>query len=372
MRRPSWTLALITIAACSAQGTGPRAPGDGGADAALAARQDAWGPPPDEATEAYARGDADASPSRGAGSWDGGEAEPCATLDPFPAPLRSDEGLAAVGEGRLRWAARDGNELTAFTYRPESFEPTTGPILFVIHGAGRNAEGYLRAFREMLERHGALGLAPEWPDSLYPGSEDFNFGVGTEGRVRGGTYDASEWRDPSDYTMSEVEHLFESVRAALASARCDYRIYGHSAGGQFVHRFLTFRPDARVSHAVAANPGWYTLPSAGTGSDRNFYVPYGLQGSPPDPTRLRRLFGQRLTVLLGEDDTSEDDPSLRRNDQANAQGPHRFARGMFYFATGMREASSASLPFEWTLDTVPGVGHSNSRMAPAAEDHLFP
>jgi pimeloyl-ACP methyl ester carboxylesterase len=291
--------------------------------------------------------------------------------DPAPATLSDEAALFETGTGRIEWGARDGNTLAAFVHRPADFDPISGPILFVIHGAERNADGYLAAFTEMLDRHAALGIAPEWPTELYSSSESFNFGVGTDGSPRGGTYDASEWRDPIDYTMSEVEHLFEAVRAALGSTACDYRIYGHSAGGQFVHRFLTFRPDARVRRAVAANAGWYTLPSNGGGDDENFFVPYGLEGAPPDPDRQRALFAHRLVVLLGEDDVDTMDPDLRRTTEADAQGPHRFARGNFYFETARAEAETIGVPFEWSLATVPGVGHSNSRMAPASESHLF-
>lgn len=209
----------------------------------------------------------------------------CARTDPFPAPLSQEAALLVSGTARIEFTARDGNQLGAYVHRAANFDPNGGRILFVIHGSGRDAEGYLRAFDDIIERQDALGIAPEWPQDLYPTSELFNLGVGRDGEVGGQPYDPQEWRDPSEYTLSEVEHLFEAVKATLGSSACDYRIYGHSAGAQFVHRLLTFRPDARVARAVVANAGWYTLASEGDQS-ANYYVPYGLVGAPPDATRL--------------------------------------------------------------------------------------
>ncbi|MDQ3035291.1 MAG: hypothetical protein M3Y87_23000, partial [Myxococcota bacterium] len=293
----------------------------------------------------------------------------CRVADPFPATLENAVSLADA-RGVLRFVARDGNVLTAYTHRSATFDAETGPILFVMHGAGRNASGYLGAWRDAVERAGALAIAPELPVALYPTSEDYNLGVGTAGTPSSSTYDPADWRDPNDYSLSEIEHLFEAVRAELGSTRCRYLIYGHSAGGQFVHRLLTFRPDARVARAVAANSGWYTLPSVGDGSDRNFRMPYGLQGAPPDPARLAAMFSHELIVLLGEDDL-ERDADLRTTSQADAQGANRFERGHFYFATAEREALAAGVSLRWMLDTVPGVGHSNGGMSPAAAEHLF-
>ena len=45
---------------------------------------------------------------------------------------------------------------------------------------------------------------------------------------------------------------FVTVKAATGNRSERYHLYGHSAGAQFVHRFLYFMPDARVAKAVAA------------------------------------------------------------------------------------------------------------------------
>lgn len=300
----------------------------------------------------------------------GGPPDPaCATIDPFPSTLQNPEVLDDR-RGELRFVARDGKVLTAFTHRSESFDGANGPILFVIHGAGRNAEGYLNAWRDAVDAAGALAIAPRFPKDLYPTSESFNLGVGTDGTPRSSTYEAADWRAPSDYTLSEIEHLFEAVRDATGNTRCRYLVYGHSAGGQFVHRLVTFRPDARIERAVAANAGWYTLPTSGESADPNLRMPYGLTGAPPDPTRLPRMFAQKLVVLLGEDDV-ERDSDLRKTAQADAQGANRFERGTFYFATAKQEAEALDVPLAWVRDTVPGVAHSNKGMSARAAEHLF-
>src|SRR5690606_5730164 len=100
----------------------------------------------------------------------------------------------------IQFAARDGNTLTAYTQRSESFDARTGPIVFIMHGAGRNANGYLNRWRDRVDEHGALALAIEFPTALYAGSEAYNLGVGTDGTPGGGDYDPDAWRDPADFT----------------------------------------------------------------------------------------------------------------------------------------------------------------------------
>ncbi len=144
-----------------------------------------------------------------------------------------------------------------------------------------------------------------------------------------------------------------------------YSIYGHSAGAQFVHRYLYFMPEARVDRAVAANAGWWTLP------DLKVDFPYGLRGSSINESGLKALLQRPLVVLLGTADTDPNHANLRRTPEAMAQGAYRFARGQYFYAAGQRQAKALGVPLAWKLETATGVGHVDKDMAPYAVDILF-
>lgn len=302
-----------------------------------------------------------------------GQVNDCKIVDPFPATLIDTSGLRAR-HGSIRFKGRDGNTITAFTYRGTGFNGN-GPILFVMHGSGRTAESYLNAFKPIAERHSALAIAPMFDKTYYPTSETYTLGVGASGKgtPSGSVYQAEEWRAPEDYLYSEIEHLFEALKRELKSSQCNYRIFGHSAGGQFTHRLLTFRPDARVFRAVAANSGWYTLPINGGTANRNYYMPYGLQGSPVSGNDLKQAFSRELVVLLGSEDTATaaEDPNVRGSTKANAQGPNRLERGQFYFDFAKSQANALGATFSWLTDTVLGAGHDKDEVAASAGWYLF-
>ena len=293
----------------------------------------------------------------------------CERRDPYPAILTGAETLTQRA-GSIRFVARDDNTLTATTYRATGFDEATGPIVFVLHGARRDAQAYLAAIAPYAERAGALAIAPEFPERLYPNSEDYTLGLGVNGPPSGGTYDAGEWRPESDTTFMELEHLFEAIKGALpgAGSRCDYLVFGHSAGAQFTHRLLLFHPTARVRRAVAANAGWYTLPVSSAG-DPNTEMPYGLTGSPVGSKDVTQALSRELIVLLGQADTAtaDEDPDLRGTDEAQAQGTNRLERGRHFMATveGLGE------PHRWTQSEVPGAAHNVTQMAGSAAWWLF-
>lgn len=229
---------------------------------------------------------------------------------------------------------------------------TNARVIVVMHGQSRRAEAYRNSWTVAAARAGAILIAPEFSEALYPGTNAYNLGnVGREPQSR--------------WSYSVIEPLFDFVRADTGNRTDRYFLYGHSAGAQFVHRFLLLVPSHRVARAVAANAGWYTAPEIEVG------FPYGLRNSPITDVAVRGALGMRLTVLLGENDTNPNDTDLRHTAGADRQGLHRFARGQFFYRAGLRTARLLGTPFGWNLVTVPGVAHSNSAMVPAAAQALF-
>ena len=66
-----------------------------------------------------------------------------------------------------------------------------------------------------------------------------------------------------------------------------YHVFGHSAGGQFAHRFLMFKPNSRLDKMVASGSGWYTVPNL------DFNFPYGFKKSPLESLFLNNLFEKK-------------------------------------------------------------------------------
>jgi hypothetical protein len=291
--------------------------------------------------------------------------------DPRPARWLDDSGLLAGGFGRVRFEARDGNELTALVYRARSFDAETGPLWFVMHGASRETERYIEAAAPAAERYGALALAIDFAADLYPRQSDYTLGVTTRGSADAKAFADGRWRRPDDYVYSELEHVFAAARGALGGRQPGYYVFGHSAGAQFTHRLLTFLPEAHVLGAVAANAGWYTLPVGG--ADARHAMPYGLRGSPLERERPRKLFAAPFSILLGERDTATaaTDDLVRGTPEALAQGATRLERGRFYYATGREQAQAAGAPFRWRLAIAPRAGHDAAQVVGSAAFLLF-
>lgn len=261
------------------------------------------------------------------------------------------------GRSTLTFAQWAGPPLRVFLTVPDGLAPDR-PVVFVMHGQQRNADEYRDQWHELAVRHDFLLVVPEFSRADFPGAPGYNLGnVRTE---RGDAVPRERW------SFSAIEPLFDVIRERHGLSAEHYSIYGHSAGSQFVHRFLMHLPEARVQKAVAANAGWYTL------LDFNLDWPYGLNGSAVSPAGLVRILGQELTILLGDQDTDRTEDSLRQTPEAAAQGPHRLARGYYFFASGRRAAAHRQVPIRWKLAEVKGVDHDNARMAPAAVQFLLP
>ena len=270
----------------------------------------------------------------------------------------SDSGPPRIDEGPGRFLYKDtvsGKSLWAWYYRPAGLTADS-PIVFVMHGVRRNANSYRNNWISFAEHHRFLIVAPEFSRDDFPGSWHYNLGnVMHRSDSDGGL--ASN--DRKYWSFLIVDRLFHKVRALTNSRRESFSLFGHSAGGQFVHRYMTFTGGQRVDLAIAANPGWYTMPL------RDERFPYGLGGTSISDAQVKTFFAQPMVVLLGEEDTLRT-RNLRQTPEADRQGANRLERGKTYFETAKQRAASTGAAFNWRLQTVPGVGHSNSRIAGSA------
>jgi poly(3-hydroxybutyrate) depolymerase len=245
----------------------------------------------------------------------------------------------------------DGPDLPVYCQLPDKVARDT-PVVFVMHGVNRDADRYRDEWADLARKHGFIAVVPQFSLTDFPGSRGYNTGYFTEEDGRP--------RPRGLWSFAAIEPLFDDVRKRFGTGVTRYSIYGHSAGAQFVHRFVLFMPEARIERAVAANAGWYTMP------DTRVEFPYGLAKTPIDDAALGAALGKPLTVLLGTADTDREDPDLRKTPEADAQGLTRYARGQAFFARGQAAAAASGAPFGWTRQDVPDIGHSNAGMAEAA------
>lgn len=230
------------------------------------------------------------------------------------------------------------------------------PVQIVMHGMGRNADGYRDHWKTLADQYGFIVLAPHFTDEEFPEIAYQQGNVKNED----GNFNAKE--SMTYPIVSEIFHFFKDHSDSRVKK---YSIYGHSAGGQFVHRYLLFNDTPEVDRAVAANSGWYTFPT-----DTIDY-PYGIGDSAGKiGTDIAAYYAKRLTILLGDADTLRQ-ASLRKTPEADAQGLNRFQRGEAFFAWCQADAARRGVPFNWEKAYVPGSGHSDGKMSVGAAKYLY-
>ncbi len=273
---------------------------------------------------------------------------------PAAAPARAgDCPELAAGSSQIEFSGWAGPKLPVYLHKPRAAKADSR-IVFVMHGVNRDGDRYRDEWRDLAEQHGLIVVVPTFGRKDFPTTESYNLG---------NIFDREGQRNPpSQWSFSAIEPLFDEIVCRLGGTQRGYALYGHSAGGQFVHRFVAFAEAPRLEAAVSANSGWYTMPS-----DAAF--PYGWGGAAAGLVSPRTAFRRPLTIMLGTADTDRADPNLRTTAEADAQGLTRLARGQAFFAAAQAQTDATSL-FGWRIAYAPGVGHDNGKMAPFAIPHL--
>ncbi|QCK15618.1 hypothetical protein [Mangrovivirga cuniculi] len=240
--------------------------------------------------------------------------------------------------------------IRVWTYKPEGWEDQD-KIVFVMHGGGRNADDYLDAWTEIAEENNLLVVAPEFENKFYKYTTN-DYQEGNLFTFFGTSNPKSEWA----YTV--VENIFDYIKSTNNITNERYYMFGHSAGGQFVHRMVILMPEARIETAVAANAGFYSFP------DESIEYPYGLKNTGISlENDLQKSYKKKLIVLLGELDNDPALGTFRTTELAMKQGGHRLERGSNFFKMNQELSNQYSWTFNWKIDTVSNVGHDYRKMS---------
>ena len=312
------------------------------------------------------------------------------------------------------WVALDANGSRARIYRTHALSSTHEKIehaVIVIHGQGRNADGY---FRHMLAAafladalQNTIVISPRFASHngkscldqldkqevgwICSGADSWRSG-GNQANVADPKLNSFDFMDAIISKLSDAK-AFPSLRSIV--------IAGHSAGGQYVNRYQfsnrmheKVMADRKIQISyVIGNPSSYTypdalrptraawptniaadspgyMPVAKPGTEAAFVAfndrknctafnhwPYGLENkvgfakSIPDEQLKQQLSARSATYLLGELDIL---PLYGFDDScaAMAQGPTRLARG-FAYAKFVSESFKAN----HKAMMVPACGH---------------
>jgi len=251
--------------------------------------------------------------------------------------------------------------LDVYCHIPENSDSST-PIVFLFHGNNRNANEYRNSLVAKANLYGFILLVPEFTTTQFPGGDGYNLGnVFTDGD----NPSASSLNNESEWAFSVIEPLFTYAIQNLNNQSSKYHIIGHSAGAQFAHRFLFFKPLARIDKMVASAAGWYTTLDLET----NF--PYGINASPLEDIDFSLLFSKQLTILVGSNDNDPNSSALRHNSIVDLQGLNRLDRAISFYNNAQSKAADLNVNFEWDFVINPNEDHNYLIAVSKASDIIF-
>lgn len=267
-----------------------------------------------------------------------------------------------------------------YYHKPLQFNEQT-KVLMVIPGAGRNGDSYRDAWVEESEKYNVLILSPMYDEDQYP-FEDYHFcglikdvnlgeafSLSTNSNqvhLKEEALSFSIQTNSDEWLFNDFDKVFDMVVSANGMIQTGYDIFGHSAGGQILHRMSIFQKTTKAKKIIAANSGFYTLP------DFETPMPFGIKDCGLNEDDLKSSFKRELILLVGEKDNEyETGGTLLRSNTVDKQGLHRLARGRYFFQFSQNIAKVKNQDFNWTMMVVPGVGHNHRFMGDAAGRLLY-
>jgi hypothetical protein len=242
-------------------------------------------------------------------------------------------------------------EIRLHAARPQDWSASC-PVLFVHHGVRRNGRDYRDYWLKHVDVGGFLAIAIEYPNETFPEYLWYNFG---NLHTKSGAANPRE-----EWTFGVGPRLFAALLDQGITTVPHHGLFGHSAGGQYVHRMLSLGYRETVVVAVTANAGTYAMP------DLAIDWPWGLGALGVTPDDLPALLAFPLTIMAGTEDIKTTGAHFPKGPKSMLQGPTRYARAHAYLRMAQAAAGACGVALAWELIDVPGVGHDGGRMSDAA------
>ncbi len=272
---------------------------------------------------------------------------------------KADNKQLERGEGMFTFQDPENKDLKPVDvhyYIPEDGNITTCPIIFVFQGNDRDYTYLMDTWGKDAKDKHYMVFIPQFNMKDYPLHLYQEVGVMDKKHT--------VLTPKNKTTASMVDRIFEYIKGHTSTLRNDFQIYGHSAGGQFVQRFMLFHDSPYVSRAVIGSPGWYTFP------DKSTNFPYGIKDIPYiDSTTLKCYLNKDIVIQTATLDTVRE-WFLRKTPEADAQGRNRLERGKRFYSYCQKYAAQHNWPFRWRMQTVVNVNHDAILMGKAASDIL--
>lgn len=227
-------------------------------------------------------------------------------------------------------------------------------VIFVIHGNSRNADDYLSAWIPLVQNKNVIIAAPNFD------KKNFRYFFLLESAESNGTINERS----DSYVNTSISLFFNYFKSRFALNANTYKMFGHSAGAQFTHRYMLLSNDQRISDTVIANAGWYTFLNGEQ-------YPYGIKDTPIEisDSHIRWFMSNKTSLLIGSIDTNLN--NVNSSAGAQKQGITRVDRADNYFKSLIDISDKKEIPFRWSYKVINNVGHDYQKMTPIAASILL-
>lgn len=254
---------------------------------------------------------------------------------------------------KILYASWDKPDVEILYTLPKEINNQT-KVLFIIHGNSRDVKKYLNLWLEDAKDKNVILVAPHFTKENYP-----NFGTLQIAKSSGKILN-----DQSNNLTNSISSFFTYFKSKYNLESSTYRIFGFSAGSQFVHRYLMYGEDTGTEKAVLGSAGWYTF------LNEEKY-PYGTKNMPIEKERYEWFLSRRVLFILGNKDNDPNHPTLNLSKGAKKQGNNRYERGQNYFDNLLNFSQKNKIPFRWRYKVVPSLDHNAEMLSKNAIPFLL-